>query len=309
MCRWRGYVESQRAWYDGEVLRENDLLLTKDIAQLLRVHPKQVYRLLKQGLPARRVGGEWRFARDEVLRWSAARGTPNARISEREVDDSHAPPLLAANGDVVIDILLRSLVTEKKSLVGFVRADRATALEHLAARRIVLAGHHGEAPPPELDAARLARIHLVHRDVGLAHATNVRMRSLRDLAGKRLASRPKTAGVRAHLEGALATHRLSLTKLRTRTSERASHEDAVTAALRGEADVALTTAAWARRVGLAFFPIAREAYSLLAFAEDLGTPVVVGVCEVAQSIAFATSVRAAGYDARGAGEIRYDTPA
>ena len=34
----------------------SDLLLTTDeVAEVLRVHPKHVYRLLKKGLPARRV--------------------------------------------------------------------------------------------------------------------------------------------------------------------------------------------------------------------------------------------------------------
>jgi putative molybdopterin biosynthesis protein len=287
-----------------------ELLLTTDVATLLRVHPKQVYRLLKRGLPARRVGGEWRFARDEVLRWSLAGGSSIASAGAVSPEPAGAAPapLLAANGDIVVDILLRRIVAEEKPLVGFLRADRETALAHLAARRIVLAGHHGDAPPPKIDATRLARIHLVNRDVGLAHRPNVRLRSLADLAGKRIASRPKTAGVRAHLERALATQKLTLAKLRVRASEFDSHEDAVTATLRDEANIALTTAAWARRTGLAFLPIASEAYNLLVFAEDLGTPVVVGVCEVAQSKVFARSVRAAGYDAAHAGEIRYEPP-
>jgi putative molybdopterin biosynthesis protein len=291
-------------------LGETDLLLTTDVATLLRVHPKQVYRLLKQGLPARRVGGEWRFARDEVLRWSAAGGSsiaPAAAVSP-ELAGVAPAPLLAANGDVVVDILLRRIVAEEKPLVGFLRADRATALAHLAARRIVLAGHHGDAPPPKIDATRLARIHLVNRKVGLAHRPNVRLRSLADLAHQRLASRPKTAGVRAHLDRALEAKKLTLAKLRVRASEFDSHEDAVTATLRDEANVALTTAAWARRAGLAFLPIASEAYNLLVFAEYLGSAVVVGVCEAAQSKAFVQAARAAGYDAARAGEIRYEPP-
>ena len=46
------------------------LLTTEEVAKLIRVHPKHVYRLLKKGLPARRVGSEWRFDRDEVMAWS-----------------------------------------------------------------------------------------------------------------------------------------------------------------------------------------------------------------------------------------------
>ena len=50
------------------------LLTTRDVAALLKVHPKHVYRLLKRGLPAHRVGDEWRFDEDEVRRYCRARG-------------------------------------------------------------------------------------------------------------------------------------------------------------------------------------------------------------------------------------------
>lgn len=53
---------------------EDELLTSAEVAALLRVHPKHLYRLLRQGLPGRRVGrGHWRFRRDEVLGWIGAR--------------------------------------------------------------------------------------------------------------------------------------------------------------------------------------------------------------------------------------------
>jgi|HubBroStandDraft_1064217.scaffolds.fasta_scaffold1809523_1 putative molybdopterin biosynthesis protein len=85
-----------------------------------------------------------------------------------------------------------------------------------------------------------------------------------------------------------------------------SHREAVCSVLRGEADIALTTSAWAERVGLGFRSLASEPYDLLVHADNLGTPVSVAVCEVAQSGAFRKALgRIAGYDATNAGEIRY----
>ena len=132
------------------------MLKSADVAELLRVHPKQVYRLLARGLPAHRVGGEWRFSREEVLAWSGVPAERPLPLARAQVD---APPLLAANGDVVIEILVRQLLTEGKPLVGLVQLDSASALERLVARTILLlAGFHGDAPPSHADAARLARI-------------------------------------------------------------------------------------------------------------------------------------------------------
>lgn len=286
----------------------DELLKTTEVAKLLRVHPKHVYRLLGQGLPGRRVGGEWRFVREEVLAWSSHRGGAPA---QRREATTHAPgeaaPLLAANGDVVIDVLLARLVAEELPLVGFLQSDRETALRYLQKRSILLAGHHGEAPPPRVDADRLARIHLVKRQIGFAHPRSVRLRTLRDLAGRRVALRPSSAGVRAHLDHALAAARLTLRALDVTTTTHASHRDAVCAVLRGEADAALATSAWAERVGLAFWALEEESYDLLVFADSLGDHRVVAICEVAQSRPFrAALARIGGYRPDAAGEIRYE---
>jgi excisionase family DNA binding protein len=292
---------------------EEDLLKTTEVAKLLRVHPKHVYRLLAQGLPGRRVGSEWRFLRDEVLAWSAARGgipeaaAPAHALSTARVEPPPGPtPLLAANGDVVIELLLGLALRERKPLVGFVQSDRGAALDRLAGREILAAGFHGERAPVELAAHRLARLHLVVREIGLAHAHGTKLRDLSGLAKKRLATRPPTAGVRGHLDRALAKAGLALDKLRVAATEVGSHRDAVCAVVRGEADVALTTTAWAARVGLDVLPLGREEYELLMFADTLGAPAAVGLCELAQGGAFRRALAGvAGYDARDAGAIRY----
>lgn len=280
-----------------------DLLKTPEVAKLLRVHPKHVYRLLAQGLPAHRVGSEWRFDREEVLAWSAGRSTPAAAAAEQTTD---VAPLLAANGDLVIEVLLARTLEENKPLLGFVQSDRGTAMKRLASREILAAGFHGERSPAELGAQRLARIHLVQREVCLAYGPGTKLKALSALAKKRLATRPPTAGVRGHLDRALAAEGLSLDEMKTKSDVVSSHRDAVCAVVRGDADVALTTTAWARRVGLAVLPLADESYELLMFADTLGTRAAVGLCEVAQASAFRRALaEVPGYDAVDAGRIRY----
>jgi excisionase family DNA binding protein len=69
------------------------LLTSPECAELLRVHPKHLYRLLRQGLPGHRVGrGHWRFDRDEVLAWMRARSArvaaPDRVVAELAPDDA-----------------------------------------------------------------------------------------------------------------------------------------------------------------------------------------------------------------------------
>lgn len=49
----------------------NDEILTlKEVAQLLKVAEKTVYTMSqKQELPAFKVGGQWRFRREDINRW------------------------------------------------------------------------------------------------------------------------------------------------------------------------------------------------------------------------------------------------
>lgn len=285
------------------------LLKSNEIAALLRVHPKQIYRLLDQGLPARRVGSEWRFVRDEVLAWSEGRsaGTNDPRPAAKS-SSLGPPPLLAANGDVVVEILLRLQRESGRPLVGLVQTDAEGALTALRDEQVLFAGFHGETPPSYLDDVRIARLQLGSREVGLAVPGKVPLATIDDLAGRRLAGRPSTAGIRGHLDRALERAGLSLARLRTKLSVHPSHVETIAAIARGEADVALTSAGWARRFGLAFLPLAREPYDILLRAAHLGHPAAVGLCETAQDPALRRALeQLGGYDATGAGAIRYST--
>jgi molybdate-binding protein len=189
-----------------------------------------------------------------------------------------------------------------------VQTDAQGALIALRDERVLFAGFHGSASPSYLDDVRIARLHLGTREVGLAAFEAADCASLGALAGKRLATRPPTAGIRAHLDAALTAARLSLPKLRVRATPYATHVEAIAAVVRGEADVALASAGWARRFGLAFTPLVKEPYDLLLRAAHLGHPAAVALCESAQDPAFRAAVVAAGASdgpALGTGAIRY----
>jgi excisionase family DNA binding protein len=46
----------------------DDILTASQVARLLQVHPRTVYKLVKQGaLPGRKFGGGWRFSKNEIM--------------------------------------------------------------------------------------------------------------------------------------------------------------------------------------------------------------------------------------------------
>lgn len=282
------------------------LITTKEVAALLRVHPKHVYRLLKRGLPAHRIGDEWRFDEAEVLSWGRGAPADPERASVSASSAGDAPPLLAGNGDAPVELILDELRQHGAPLLGLVQADHATGLALLERGTVLLAGCHGEAAPSEAARGKLAWIHLVTRELGLAFRRGMRLRRVSSIVGRHLASRPPTAGIRLRLDEALQRDGIDLDEAYAHAKLYRSHREAVMAVVRGDAEIGLASRGWATRAGLGFLPLVAEGYGLLLNAEALGDPRVVALCEVAQGAAFRRRLaQESGYESQRAGEIRF----
>jgi excisionase family DNA binding protein len=49
-------------------MQVDEILTANQVAELLQIHPRTVYKLVKQGsLPGRKFGGGWRFCRSEIM--------------------------------------------------------------------------------------------------------------------------------------------------------------------------------------------------------------------------------------------------
>jgi excisionase family DNA binding protein len=280
------------------------LIGTNEIAELLQVHPKHVYRLLKRGLPSHRIGGEWRFDANEVLTWARSGGparSSGAEAAARSQGGAEvAPPLVAANGDVCIEILLRFVAEQGGAPIGFVQADHQSASELVKEGRVLAAGLHGGDTDSDGDHVFL---HLARRTVGLAHRRR-KLRKLADVEGLRLASRPTTAGVRHYLDGALHAAHLDTNEVHRGATLCASHRDVVLAVVSGNADVGLVSLAWADRAGLDFLPIRDEDYALCLRASSLTSPAGRALVRALQSPALRRLLAAqAGYDTRQTGTL------
>lgn len=275
------------------------LLTTNEVATLLGVHPKHVYRLLKRGLPARRVGDEWRYDEAEVLGWTRTTGDEDAGPESLE----SPPPLLAANGDLAVEALFEALGMSSGPTFGFVLSDHATGLERLRDGSVLLAGCHGDEPP-SLGDDKIARIYLADRELGFAHRRGFVIRGISSIVGHRLASRPKTAGIRQHLDRALEGEGIAFQDVYCRAEEYASHRDAVMAVVRGSADIALSSRAWAAHAGLGFTPHATEPYGMVFRAKHLADPRILQLCEIVQGSLFRDRLsRHAGYGTSHIGQV------
>jgi putative molybdopterin biosynthesis protein len=147
---------------------------------------------------------------------------------------------------------------------------------------------------------------LVERELGLAFRQRASVRAVPDVLGLRLASRPPTAGIRAHLDRALLAVGADPADVHARALLLSSHRDVALALVRREADVGLCSKAWAARAGLAFLGLTTESYGLLLFASDLGDARIARLGEHAQSRAYRDALSAVPrYHAHSTGQLRY----
>ena len=51
---------------------DHEILTVKEISELLKVHQGTVYKMVREGrIPAFKIGSDWRFQKDQVVRWMA----------------------------------------------------------------------------------------------------------------------------------------------------------------------------------------------------------------------------------------------
>jgi len=62
----------------------DEILTASQVASLLQVHPRTIYKLVKNGsIPGKKFGGGWRFSRQEILQMIS----PVAPAARRQSDD------------------------------------------------------------------------------------------------------------------------------------------------------------------------------------------------------------------------------
>jgi excisionase family DNA binding protein len=62
---------------------DNEILTVKEVSDLLQVHPSTLYKLSRQGkIPSFKIGSDWRFRKDEIVRWMVGDESGTVEMSE-----------------------------------------------------------------------------------------------------------------------------------------------------------------------------------------------------------------------------------
>jgi putative molybdopterin biosynthesis protein len=258
-------------------------LTTLEVATLLRVHPKHVYRLLHQGMPARRVGGQWRFSRTDIQQWADQRGGPMAATPPQSPTAASSTTILAIEPNEVADAVASVFREGAPAPVALVHTTSKRAIALLESGEVVAAivrGDHARSL-----ACATIRIHLGARQVGILSPPS-----------SSSPAPPPTIAVPSDISqsnDAIACW-LEPTVARGATLQPAgSALEACSRVLRRESAAAVGSRMWAERLNLSFQAVQSESWELAIRVDAMEDPNVSRICVTAQGDAMRAALSGA----------------
>lgn len=295
---------------------------TKEVAQYLGVHEKQVYALIKaQRIPATRVTGKWVFPKKLIDEWidsNAKSGMTEARQKGKRIEGAL---LAAGSNDPILDILLSYI---KKAYPEFfifsANVGSTEGLKALNQGYTDIAWSHlldtqsGEYNIPFLSTLlpnkKAVVVNLFLRDLGFLTAPRnpLSFRGFEDLRKKkvRFINRQKGSGTRVLLDHHLQKMGIRTSEIQGYGNEVFTHFEVGLSILGKEADVGIATGAAAKLLGLPFIPITQESFDMLLDQSAFFQKGVQAFMEILRSQEFRNRVERLGsYRFENSGKILY----
>lgn len=301
-----------------------DMMNTKEVAQHLGIHEKQVYTLVRTGrIPATRVTGKWIFPRkliDEWIEAKAKQGIKEAKPKSRRISGAL---LAAGSNDPVLDILQTSM---RKSYPEFyifsVNTGSINGLIALNNGHTDIAWSHlldtksGEYNIPllsqYLNTIKPVVVNLFCREIGILVAPEnpYGIRGFEDMGKKniKLINRQQGSGTRVLIDHHLKQLGIIPSEIPGYGNEVYTHFDVGFAILSGEADVGIATASVSKLLGLQFIPITWESFDMILDQSTFFEKGLQAFIDVLKSGDFRNMVdKLTGYDFTNSGKIVYST--
>jgi putative molybdopterin biosynthesis protein len=299
-----------------------DMMNTKEVAQYLGVHEKQVYALVKaRRIPSTRLTGKWVFPRkliDEWIESHAKSGLGQAREKSRAMGGAL---LACGSNDPILDMLQTYLKkTYSEFLILSANTGSTEGLKALNRGYTDLAWSHLLDPrsgqynipflPTYLPDVKPVVVNLFHRELGLVLGPGNphHIKWFQDLGrkGVRFVNRQKGSGTRILLDHHLTQLGISPSRIKGYEQEVYTHFEVGLAVLSREADAGIGTIAVAKLLGLPFVPVARESFDMILDQPTFFHKGIQAFIETLTSRGFRKRVERIGaYDFKDSGKILY----
>ncbi len=299
-----------------------EMMSTKEVAQYLGVHEKQVYALIKsKRIPSTRITGKWVFPRkliDEWIESNAKTGLGEARQKSKRMGGAL---LASGSNDPILDILhtyMRKSYPE--FYIFYANTGSSEGLKALNTGYTDIAMSHLFDPktgeynvpflPNYLPNIKPVLVNLFYRDLGFVVAPKnpLGIRGFKDLTrkGVRFVNRQEGSGTRVLLDYNLKRLKISHSEIEGYEREIYTHLEMGLAILSKEADVGIAAIAISKLLNLHFIPITRESFDMILDQSTFFDKGVQAFIEILNSKEFRSQVdRLGSYDFKNSGKILY----
>jgi excisionase family DNA binding protein len=306
----------------GGELMSQEMMNTKEVAQYLGIHEKQVYALIKsKRIPSTRATGKWMFPRkliDEWIESNAKTGLEQAKQKSKRIEGAL---LASGSNDPILDMLHTTMRNSYPEFYIFSSNTGSTdGLKALSLGYTDIAWSHlfdpksGEYNLPFLSTylpnMKPIVINLFRRDLGFVVSPKnpLHLRGFEDLTRKevRLVNRQKGSGTRVLLDHHLKRLQIPAAKINGYGREVYTHFEVGLSILSKEADIGIATIAVSKLLGLSFLPVTQESFDMILDQSTFFEKGIQALIEVLQSQGFRSRVEKLGnYDFKNSGKILY----
>ena len=299
-----------------------EIMSTKEVAQYLGIHEKQVYALIKsKRIPSTRVTGKWIFPKKLIDEWidtNARAGMAEARRKSKQIEGAL---LASGSNDPILDILKTYIRKAYPEFYIFSANTGSTdGLKALNQGYTDIAWSHlldpksGQYNIPFLSTylpnLKAVVINPFNRDLGflVAPGNPLNIHGFKDLAKPkiRFINRQKGSGTRVLLDHHLRELKIPASSIKGYENEVYTHFEAGLSILAKETDVGLATGSVSKLLGLSFIPLTQESFDMLLDQSTFFERGVQAFIEILNSKEFRSRVENLGsYEFKNSGKIIY----
>lgn len=302
----------------------DEFMNTKEVADYLDIHEKQVYALIKQKkIPCTRVTGKWLFPKDIIDEW--IRSTSQKDIKVGSLTKNFSDVLLASgSNDPVLNILFTYMKNIYPEFLIYTSATGSSeGLNLLKKGETDIAWCHLFDPQTEsynipqvssfFKNQDVAIVHLFYRELGFVISSSFKgeIHAFEDLLTDNVTfiNRQKGSGTRVLLDYNLQKVGIDPSQIKGYENEVYTHMEVGLSLLAGESDVGIASVAISRLLGLRFVPLVRESFDMILLQKTFFDHWVQVLIDVLNTENFRKKVSPLGnYDFSEAGKIIYSSP-